>query len=393
MKRSEALMERKTVERESMLLRRKAVVVKTDVKKNFVEELQDAEEWESFLKVMSQATFFHSLKWMKLLKETFSLPTLYLTIKDGEGNPIGVCPLVVSNWGPLKVYESLPYSDYGGPVVKNGSAKEASISLWKFLERSSCENNVALTKMLFVNKEISRFFKSQNTYVDKIRGVIEIDLEVKPSSFIWDKIFRSSERKRIRRFERDGFQVRETWSRSDLTEFLVTYYKNMEHINAPAFPLKFFENIWNMIYPENFNILLAEKNNTVGGIAFFKYMNRIYLDYLGIDREALSSRYRIAPYMYWKAIKWAEENGFRYVCLGATPSDPRNTYHSQKTMFGGSFFQQENVYVSFASNRSAFPLAMLKAMRVWETLRNVSPEAFRKTLKRLIDERKFRACE
>jgi len=389
MKKFEALIEiERLVERGHMLPGTKAVAVETNKKEPFVEELQNSEEWENFLKAMPQATFFHNLKWMKVLKETFSLPTLYLTIKDSEGKLAGVCPLAISNWGPLKVYESLPYSDHGGPVMKKSCIKEASISLWKFLEKSSYENNILLTKMLFVDEEVSRFFKSQNTYVDKSKGVVEIDLEVKPSIFIWNKIFRNAERKRIRRFERDGFQVRETRTRSDFAEFLVTYYKNMEHINAPTFPIKFFKNIWNMLYPENFNVLLVEKKEIVGGIAFFKYMKRIYLTYLGIDRETLSSRYRIAPYMFWKAIKWAEENGFRYVSLGATPSDPRSIYYSQKMMFGGSFLQQESVHVSFAHNGSAFLSAILKAMRVWETLKTVMPEAFRQPMRRMVNERK-----
>jgi len=367
----------------------KAVDVNTNKEGPFVEELRNAEEWENFLETMPQATFFHSLKWMKVLKKTFSLPTLYLTIKDGEGNLTGVCPLAISNWGPLKMYESLPYSDYGGPIIKKSCIKEASISLWKFLEKSSYENNIPLTKMLFVDKEVSPFFKSQNTYVDKSRGVVEIDLEVNPSIFIWNKMLHQAERKRIRRFERDGFQVRETRTRSDFAEFLVTYYKNMEHINEPAFPIDFFKNIWNMLYPENFNGFLVERNKTVGGNAFFKYMKRIYLTYLGIDRGALSSRYRMAPYMFWKAIKWAEENGFRYVCLGATPSDPRSIYYSQKMMFGGSFLQQENLYVPFVSSRSVFLPTMLKALRIWGTLKNVVPEAFRQTMRRMVNERKF----
>lgn len=368
-----------------MLSRKEAGEV--NPKNLFVEELNNAEEWESFLKATPNATFFHSLKWMKVLKKTFLLPTLYLTIKDSEGSLAGVCPLAISNWGLFNVYESLPYSDYGGPIVKKSCVKAASISLWKFLERSSYEDNIPLTKMLFVDKEVSCFFKSPNTYVDKIKGVVEIDLAVKPSIFIWNKIFRHDQRKRIRRFERDGFQVRKTCSKSDFLEFLSTYYKNMEHINAPAFPVNFFKNIWNMLYPENFNILLVEKGKTVGGVAFFKYMKKIYLTYLGIDRETLSSRYRIAPYLFWKSIEWAEENGFRYVSLGATPSDPQNMYYSQKMMFGSSFLQQENVYISFASGRAAFLSAMMKAMKVWETLRNIVPEAFRKTIRRIIDER------
>lgn len=389
MKKFEALTEtERLVERVHMLPKSKAVAIKTNHIKPFVEESQNTEEWENFLKAMPQATFFHSLKWMKVLKTTFSLPTLYLTIKDGEENLAGVCPLAISNWGPLKVYESLPYSDHGGPIIKKSCIKEASISLWNFLEKSSYENNILLTKMLFVDKEVSRFFKSQNTYVDKSRGVVDIDLQVKPSTFIWNKLFRQTERKRIRRFERDDFQVRETRTRSDLAEFLVTYYKNMEHINAPAFPIEFFKNIWNILYPENFNVLLVEKKKTVGGVAFFKYMKRIYLTYLGIDRETLSSRYRMAPYMYWKAVKWAEENGFRYVCLGATPSDPRSIYYSQKMMFGGSFLQQENVYVPFASNGSAFLSVMSKAMRIWGTLKNVVPEAFRQPMRQMLTARK-----
>jgi hypothetical protein len=147
----------------------------------------------------------------------------------------------------------------------------------------------------------------------------------------------------------------------------------MKHFNAIARPFTFFENMWDLLFPENFNILLVEKNKAVGGIAFFEYLGKVYLTFMGIDRESLSSKYRVAPLLYWSAIKWTAENGLRYVCFGSTSARPKTaaekTNYSQKMMFGGSFVSQEIILIPFSTRA----LLMSKAVSVCKNARILLP--------------------
>jgi len=88
----------------------------------------------------------------------------------------------------------------------------------------------------------------------------------------------------------------------------------------------------------------------------------------------------------WNAIKWAEENGFRYVCFGSTPAHPKSARekanYSQKVMFGGSFLQQETVFIPFDSYAFAILSLGSKAVKAWKAIRNALPEKLQRTMKR-----------
>ena len=42
-------------------------------------------------------------------------------------------------------------------------------------------------------------------------------------------------------------------------------------------------------------------------------------------------------YLNWRALKWAAENGFRYVNFGLTKSASSSAVHRTKKKFGGEF--------------------------------------------------------
>lgn len=96
-----------------------------------------------------------------------------------------------------------------------------------------------------------------------------------------------------------------------------------------------------------------------------------------MDKDLLSARHSVSPYLCWNAIKWAEENGFRYVCFGSTPAHPKSAResanYSQKVMFGGPFLQQETLFIPF--DFYAFPILLLapKAIKAWKAMRDVLP--------------------
>ena len=350
----------------------------------FVEELKNTREWEDFLKGAPGGTFYHSIKWRNVMKRSFSHPNLYLVVKDENGRLVGICPTVILTSGHLRILNSLPYSDLGGPIIEKRYIEEASFSLLRFMEEFSREKGISCAKICFLKDGSEQFFKSPRCYVNNNKGVVELDLRANPSAFIWNKILRKRHRRKMKHFDRDGFQVREASTKSDLETFLTLYYRNMRHIGAPAHPYTFFENVWSLLYPENFNILLVEKRKTVGGLGFFKYGETIYLTYVGMDRELLSARYSISPFLDWNAIKWAEENGFRYVCFGSTPAHPKSAreraIYSRKVMFGGSFLQQETVFIPFDFYAFAVLFLGSKAIKSWKVMRNVLPTKLQQTM-------------
>jgi hypothetical protein len=345
-----------------------------------VKELKNSREWEEFLQASPKGTFYHSLKWKEVIQKSFPHSALYLTIRDANGRLVGICPGFISGSMYMKIYQSTPHSDYGGPVIAEHCIEQASLSLRSFLQNFCSNQGIAYSKILFMDDKLVRSFKSPLTYVDTSTGIVEIDLKATPSDFIWHKIFSARARKKVRLIERDGFKAHEARSKSDLRDFYDLYYKNMRYIGASPHQYGFMENMWSILYPENLRIWIVGASKRIGGIAVFKYGRRTYWVYVGIDRKKCSSRYSVVSYLLWNEIKKAEEEGYRYVSLGATSSDPKNPHNLQKMGFGGSFYQQKMVWYPFSSSGRILLKSRAKAVLVWKTIRSFLPTDFKRTL-------------
>jgi hypothetical protein len=353
----------------------------------FVEKLTSQHEWTDFLKSAPKSTFYHSLEWKNVLEKSFGYKTFYFLIKKDTGETVGIFPAILERFVGINVLNSLPHSDFGGPLIQENYTIEASPCLRKSLERFCFEEKISFTRQCYLNGESMQFFNSAQSFSDNHRGIMNLNFATTNPDFIWEKMLGRSQRKKIRRFERDGFQLREACAKSDLEEFLGTYYGNMKHIGANVLPVNFFNNLWDYLYPEYFRILIVEKNSAIGGIAFFKYDRSIYLTYLGIDRASLASRYNLAFYLYWNAIKWAYLHKLKFVSFGSTPARPKSpheiTNYVQKKTFGASLIPQQIVYTPFDLKGSLYLTLASKAISTWTAMRNHMPSK----AQRLIEKR------
>jgi len=344
----------------------------------YVEELKNKRDWEGFLQDSSEGTFYHSLKWKEVIEKSFPCSALYLIIKDSNGTIVGICPGFILNSMHMKIYHSMPYSDYGGPVIAKHCIKQASLSLLSFLQSGCSDKDIAYAKFCFMDDELGRFFKSLLSCVETTKGNIEIDLKATPSDFIWHQVFSKNRRRKIKLVERDGFQAREARTKSDLREFYNLYYQNMKYIGASPYPYKFMENMWGILYPDNLRIWLIEKNGIIAGDLFFKHGQKSYAAYVGLDRK--QRVHEAITYLIWKEINKAEEEGRRYVSLGSTPNDPKNSYYLQKMRFGSSFYPQKMVWYPFGSIGRVLLQTRAKAVSAWKAVRSFLPTDFKRIL-------------
>jgi predicted N-acyltransferase len=346
----------------------------------FVEELKNTKEWCDFLKDIPGGTFYHCPKWKEVIQKSFGYSPLYLAIRDAEGKLVGICPGFILDLTHLKTYCSIPYSDYGGPVIASHCIKQASLSLLSSLQSFCSSKGIAYAKIRMMDNELAQSFQPLASSVDSSGGVVEIDLEATPSDFIWNKVFSASTRRKIRRLEGSAFQAREARTKSDLRDFYFLYYKNMKYIGASPRNYEFMENMWNILYPENLRIWIVGNGSRIGGLTVFKGVRRTYGAYAGIDKEH-SRRYSIVPYVFWKEIKKAEEEGYRYVSLGSTSSNPKDPNHLQKVGLGGLFYQQKTFWYPFSSTGQTLIHFRGRAVVAWKTIGDFLPNNIESFLK------------
>jgi len=345
-----------------------------------VEEMKSPREWDAFVEASSKGTFYHTIKWRKVIQKSFPYSSLYLAIRGANGTLVGICPGFMLSSTHFKVYNSLPHSDYGGPVIAECYSPQAYLSLRVSLERFCFDKDIAYAKILFEDNELLRSFNSPRCHVDTSGGTMEIDLKITPAEFIWNRIFSRNTRKKIRLIERDGFHAQEASTKSDLREFYNLYYKNMKYIGFSPYPYDFVENMWSILYPENFRIWLLGKNKRIGGTAVLKHRQKTYWVFVGIDREGCTSRYSVVPYLVWKEIQTAEEEGRTCVSLGSTPSDKSHPNYLQKKGFGALFCQQKMLWYPFTCSGHILIRNRIKAVRAWKAVQNFMPRSLRRTL-------------
>jgi len=318
-----------------------------------VEKLSDEKEWEQFVANSSGGTFYHTLAWKKVLEEAFSLETEYLIIRDAAGKLAGVCPFAITSKLRLfRILDSLPESDFGGPLIIE---PEAGKVLNDYLPGLCHEKGITYAKIRCPSETLAEPFKAKGMTVDISSGSMNLNLERNSSDFLWNEVFtqKSGQRTYIRRFEKDGFQNIEVQNIDDLDKFYDLYYRNMSYIGGAAHPYSFFRKLWDELYPDYFNIILTVgSGKCIGGEGFFIYPPKktAYQIYIGLDRN-VGTQYRTYFYLSWGLAKWCEENGFKVVSFGGTPADTSSTNYSQKSKFGASFNQDYVLCLPFDRKR------------------------------------------
>jgi hypothetical protein len=197
-------------------------------------------------------------------------------------------------------------------------------------------------------------------------GTMVLDLQVTPPQAIWDNVFSTVgsgvPRKYIRRFEKEGFHIRDTRAPDDLQRFYQYYAENLDFIEATPYPRSHFDCCLQHFPSDELRMTLLEKEGEVyGGLfALISWPKKtMYLKYLALNRQT-PNRYHPPYALYWEAIQHAHAKGLRFVSFGSTPVDPENVTHRMKQKFGTVFVPEYRAVLStsalFAASYKAYRL-------------------------------------
>ena len=352
----------------------------------YVEELSNTEEWENFALSMPSGTFYHSLKWKEVICKSYRHQPLYLVVKDTGGKVVGLSPGFITESLHTRIYDSIPHSDYGGPLIEGPHIARASIAILDFLRELSPSQGLAYARFLLMGNTVKSHMISQIGCSESNVGVMEIDLTTTPSQFIWNNIFSSHRRKKFHQTEKKGFQAREACAKSDLQIFYDLYLKDMTHIGARPRPYSFMENAWDALFPSNIRLWILDNKEPVAAKFFFKFAQKSFSVFVGLDRHVPKPA-PVSPvdYLTWHEIKKAEEEGFSCVSMGTTPNDPHDNYFVQKSQLGGKFHPQSMIWTPLSSSGQILVQMRSTGVHMWKKARSFLPSSFTRTLEGKLD--------
>lgn len=313
-----------------------------------IEELnkENIELWEDFNQKMEEGTFFHTIKWKKVL-ELLGYTSYYNMIFDGD-EPVAICPFFEINIKGFNGITTLPESDYNHLIIKDNDphiidfiSKEvksiAKEKAWSFIIFNSLDEN-------FESKLNTSYYPNFSI------GTMMLDLEQFSPAKIWNEIFtaKKGQRRYINRFKNDGFQIKILNSFKDI-EVLYKYYKlNIKHINGTLYPYSHFKDLYDIYSPKNiYSALLCKDDFIAGGFLNFLDKNNktMHLRYVAINRD-IPNKYHVQYYLLWDSIKKADELGFKKLSMGSTLKSQEHNGYKFKRRFGANYIENYSALIS-----------------------------------------------
>jgi hypothetical protein len=290
-----------------------------------IDPLADA-RYDEFVAGCERAGAYHAGAWARILAAAYRARPHYLASTAADGSLEAVLPLMASR-GVLSGarLRSLPVVPFAGPVGTSIEAEAAAISAGC---RLADERRAPLT----INSRTAGY----EAHVPGLRGSELNPIWITPlpddSAALragWKKrsnnLFRN-----IAKSEKAGVRVREGRGDSDLRDFYRLYLATMRrHRSLPR--------TWRQISLDQallgpsgvFRLFIAEyESRPVAAAIFHAYRDTVDLLYNGSDEAARDLRPNFA--LYWHAISWAIEHGYRRFDWGeAQEGGPLSRFKAQ----------------------------------------------------------------
>jgi hypothetical protein len=268
------------------------------------------EGWDSLVRELPGASFFHSAAWAKVLKRSYGYQPLYF-VKE-EGCLSAVIPLMeVSSFLTGKRAVSLPFTDYCEPLAPHNEVSKVLFDAiiqegkkrgWKYVE---LRGNAGFLNSKQASASYYCHTLSLTPGVEKLFSSL-----------------RDSTRRNIKKAEKEGVEIRFETSLKALREFYrLNCLTRCEH-GLPPQPWQFFVNIHDEIISKGEGIVALgffEGRPVAANVYMHSNGDAIYK--YGASDKAYQ-HLRANNLLMWEAIKRFTGEGCRQLCLGRT--DPEN---------------------------------------------------------------------
>jgi lipid II:glycine glycyltransferase (peptidoglycan interpeptide bridge formation enzyme) len=142
----------------------------------------------------------------------------------------------------------------------------------------------------------------------------------------------------LQKADRAGVTVRESSTDADLRRFYHLYEQNVRHHRSLPHSFRFFAAMRDALGPPGVvRLIVAEHDgDVIAGALLNTFKDRIDLAYVAGSLSRLDVRPNHA--VYWHAIRWGIENGYRWYNMGQAP--PEGSLAAFKRQWGGEPFDR-----------------------------------------------------
>lgn len=270
------------------------------------------EEWQDHSGKFPQASFFHTLEWLQVLRMGFPHVEVKLyVILNEQDKIIGLLPVELAQKGPFKLGGSpLPglFTPYQGPLLLESS----NAVLKKVPVRAAEMLKVHYFALSFPPDDQNGMPLGEDSANWEVKKTLLLDLTKGPEE-LW-KNFKAQTRNKVRQAERQGVEIYEAESLDSWLEDYYVMHKavySRQKMKPPAKPA-FYQALWDHLYgKEQLKVILAKhEGKTIAGGIFPIYKDTLYFLDGASFREY--QKLRANNLIQWHIISWAASKGLHF---------------------------------------------------------------------------------
>lgn len=256
-----------------------------------------------------RATFYHTRIWLESLARAYPRMSLRCLVARDAGGLRGYLPFFVARRGPLHTSWSLPFGTYGGPVSDDGDVDRALLVSFR--------------------AELERRGTFEAGWVDFHSGAPDADALVEGAlthivdlsdgfDAVWGRGFDKPRRRRVRRAEEQGLEVRAARGEDDVRRFVRVYQQRLDAWKSGAgHPERLFLELVARGAGDRTRLWLAVRGDEVLGGHLNLYHRRSVIAWYGMA-SAQGDEMHAGTMLYARCMRDACERGFDDYNLGAS---------------------------------------------------------------------------
>jgi GNAT acetyltransferase-like protein len=270
--------------------------------------------WGKFVKRHPRSSVFHRAEWLKALHQTYGYgPIVYTTSPPGAMVKNGIVFCRVDSWLTGRRLVSLPFADHCEPLVDNPEErKEIFSSLQCALDRE---------RLKYIEIRPMSANLPTESKMEKSSSFCFHTLDLRPTlPDLFRGLQKDSTQRKIRRAEREGLFYEVGRSQALLKEFYRLCLLTRRRHKLPPQPIEWFRNLIAYMGDQLEIRVAFKQKQAIASILTLRHGRTIVYKYGCSD--ATFHNLGAMPFLFWKTIQEAKEQGLHELDLGR--SDPDN---------------------------------------------------------------------
>jgi len=269
--------------------------------------------WAELCQQSPSTSVFHSTGWLAALRQTYGYePIVYTTCPPCKTLTNGMVFCRITSWLTGRRMISVPFADHCEPVLEGPEQRQ---EIFAALNRT-----LQGERLKYIEIRPLRVDLSAESSLCEAKSFWLHWLSLRPTlANLFRGLQKDSTQRKIRRADREGL----CYESGDSEVFLNKFYRMMVVVrrrhNLPPQPIEWFRNLITFLKDRLTIHLASYRERPIAGILTLRHRDTLMYKYGGSDARYHS--FGGMPFLLWKAIQQAKNEGLQVFDFGRSDTD------------------------------------------------------------------------